>query len=62
MATQDELKKQVGYKAVDDYVKSYIATLGENIQVARFVRFNLGETAGQEAQEEAPAAVAKFAA
>ena len=22
MATQDELKKQVGYKAVDDYVES----------------------------------------
>jgi elongation factor Ts len=30
---------------VDDFIKGYIATLGENIVVARFVRFNLGETA-----------------
>ncbi len=28
---------------VKDYVKQTIATLGENIQVRRFVRFNLGE-------------------
>ena len=28
---------------VKDYVNSYIAKLGENIQIRRFVRFNLGE-------------------
>lgn len=33
---------------VEDFVKGYISTLGENIQVARFVRFNLGETASEE--------------
>jgi len=27
---------------VDEFVKTYIAKLGENIKVARFVRFNLG--------------------
>ena len=37
---------------VEDFVKSYIATLGENIQVARFVRFNLGETAKSGSSEE----------
>jgi len=39
---------------VQDLVKSYITTLGENINVARFVRFTLGETAPKDA-EEAPA-------
>jgi elongation factor Ts len=29
---------------VDEYVKSYVSKLGENIQVARFARFKLGET------------------
>ena len=37
---------------VEDFVKGYISTLGENIQVARFVRFNLGETASAEAEAE----------
>lgn len=30
--------------SVDELVKSYIAKLGENIKIARFVRFNLGDT------------------
>ena len=38
---------------VDDFVKGYISTLGENIVVARFVRFNLGETAATAPVEEA---------
>ena len=29
---------------VDELVKSYVGKLGENIKVARFVRFNVGET------------------
>ena len=29
--------------SVEELVKSYIAKLGENIQIARFVRFNVGE-------------------
>ena len=32
------------YKNVDELVKSYVGKLGENIKVARFVRFNVGET------------------
>jgi len=36
--------------SVDELVKSYIGKLGENIKVARFVRFNMGE--GQVASEE----------
>ena len=27
---------------VDEFVKSYVAKLGENIKVARFVRFSVG--------------------
>lgn len=34
-----------GSMTIDDLIKSNIATLGENIKIARFVRFNLGETA-----------------
>lgn len=30
-------------RTVGDYIKEYVAKLGENIQVARFVRFQLGE-------------------
>ena len=37
---------------VDDFIKSYIATLGENIQVARFTRYNLGETTEKAEEEE----------
>merc|ERR1719182_469681 len=29
---------------VDELVKSYVSKLGENIKVARFVRFNVGES------------------
>merc|ERR1711871_1837862 len=36
---------------VDELVKSYVSKLGENIKVARFVRFNVGE--GAAAPEEA---------
>ena len=34
-----------------EWGKSYVAKLGENIQVARFMRYNMGET--QEEEEEA---------
>src|SRR4030042_1408692 len=30
-------------RTVQDYIKQHVAKLGENIQVARFVRFQLGE-------------------
>jgi elongation factor Ts len=30
-------------RTVQDYIKQHVARLGENIQVARFVRFQLGE-------------------
>jgi elongation factor Ts len=33
-------------QTVDELVKSYVGKLGENIQVARFTRFNMGETQG----------------
>jgi translation elongation factor EF-Ts len=36
---------------VQDLVKSYITILGENINVARFVRFTLGETQPKDAAE-----------
>jgi len=29
--------------SVDEFVKSYVGKLGENIKVARFIRFNVGE-------------------
>jgi elongation factor Ts len=35
-------------QTVDEYVKSYVGKLGENIQVARFVRFNVGELQKEE--------------
>jgi len=38
--------------SVDDLVKSYVAKLGENIQVARFTRFNVGEGQATEEAEE----------
>ena len=38
--------------SVQDLVKSYVAKLGENIQIARFVRFNVGETAEPEEEGE----------
>ena len=38
---------------VDELVKSYISKLGENIKVARFVRFNVGESGvADDADEE----------
>ena len=36
----------------DELVKSYIAKLGENIKVARFVRFNVGGSVTAEPEEE----------
>jgi len=36
---------------VDELVKSYVGKLGENIQVARFIRFNVGEMQPTEAEE-----------
>jgi elongation factor Ts len=35
-------------QTVDEMVKSYVGKLGENIQVARFIRFNVGETQSAE--------------
>jgi elongation factor Ts len=35
-------------QTVDEMVKSYVGKLGENIQVARFIRFNMGETQSAE--------------
>jgi len=35
-------------QSVDELVKSYVGKLGENIQVARFIRFNVGETQAPE--------------
>ena len=37
---------------VDELVKGYVSKLGENIKVARFVRFNVGEGAQTEAEAE----------
>jgi elongation factor Ts len=37
---------------VDEFVKGYVGKLGENIKVARFVRFNVGEGAATEAADE----------
>merc|ERR1719389_1233759 len=37
---------------VQELVKSYVGKLGENIKVARFVRFNVGETGAEAAAEE----------
>jgi len=37
-------------QTVDEYVKTYVGKLGENIQVARFVRFNVGELQKEEAE------------
>ncbi|KAH8065806.1 hypothetical protein JL722_189 [Aureococcus anophagefferens] len=36
---------------VADFVASYVAVLGENIQVTRFTKFNLGETGGDDDEE-----------
>ena len=38
--------------SVDELVKTYVGKLGENIKVARFVRFNVGESVVAEADEE----------
>ena len=37
---------------VQELIASYVAKLGENIKVARFVRFNVGESVVAEADEE----------
>ena len=37
---------------VDELVKTYISKLGENIKVARFVRFNMGESQQQDEESE----------
>ena len=38
-------------QSVDELVKSYTAKLGENIKVARFVRFNVGGGSGSEPED-----------
>lgn len=47
---------------VKDYVKQTIATIGENIQVKRFVRFNLGEGLEKKSQDFAAEVAAQTAA
>ena len=39
-------------KTVEDMVKETIGTIGENILVPRFVRFQLGETPSESSPEE----------
>jgi len=39
-------------QSVDELVKSYVGRLGENIKVARFVRFNVGEGNAPSEEEE----------
>merc|ERR1719230_859582 len=48
-------------QTVEELVKSYVATLGENIKVTRFVRYNVGETAEAKEEEDYAAEVAKLA-
>jgi len=38
-------------QTVDDLIKGYITTIGENIQISRFSRFNLGETQSSDDEE-----------
>jgi elongation factor Ts len=47
---------------VKDYVKQTIATIGENIKVKRFVRFNLGEGLEKKSQDFAAEVAAQTAA
>lgn len=47
---------------VKDYVKQTIATIGENIKVKRFVRFNLGEGLEKKGQDFAAEVAAQTAA
>lgn len=49
-------------KSVEDMVKGYIAKLGENIKVARFVRFNVGEMSEEKPEEDFAAEVEKMKA
>lgn len=46
--------------SIEDLIKSYIAKLGENIKVARFVRFNVGEMQPDEPEEDFAAEVEKM--
>ncbi|KAL2999734.1 hypothetical protein AAZX31_09G175900 [Glycine max] len=48
--------------AVKDFVKQTIATIGENIKVKRFVRFNLGEGLEKKSQDFAAEVAAQTAA
>ena len=48
--------------SVEEMVKGYIAKLGENIKVTRFVRFNVGETAEEKPEEDFAAEVEKMKA
>ena len=48
--------------SVEELIKSYIAKLGENIKVARFVRFNVGEMAEPKEEEDFAAEVEKMMA
>eukprot|EP00964_Phaeocystis_antarctica_P139857 scaffold104659_cov69-Phaeocystis_antarctica.AAC.4 len=49
-------------QSVEDLIKSNIAKLGENIKVARFVRFNVGEMAEEKPEEDFAAEVEKMKA
>ncbi|CAL0322173.1 unnamed protein product [Lupinus luteus] len=48
--------------AVKDFVKQTVATIGENIKVKRFVRFNLGEGLEKKSQDFAAEVAAQTAA
>ena len=48
--------------AVKDWVKHTISTVGENIKVKRFVRFNLGEGLEKKSQDFAAEVAAQTAA
>ncbi|KHN40125.1 Elongation factor Ts [Glycine soja] len=48
--------------AVKDFIKQTIATIGENIKVKRFVRFNLGEGLEKKSQDFAAEVAAQTAA
>ena len=49
-----------GSMTVEDLIKTVVGKLGENIKVARFTRFNVGETQEAEEVEDFAAEVAKM--
>jgi elongation factor Ts len=35
---------------VEEYIKNHVSLLGENIQISRFVKYNIGENNGSESE------------